>query len=93
MRPQRQLPPPACTLDYHLPSALLRPVSRSMWAGKLMHGLAACETDGGCLFWRADLLAEVRKREKALGVEPDWAVDAMMRASAVEGAPSRCPQF
>ena len=61
-------------------------------------GSDACDVhsgaDGGCLFWRtrgADLLAEVRKREKALGVEPDWAVDALMRASAVQGAPSRSP--
>lgn len=39
----------------------------------------------------ADLLAEVRRREKALGVEHDAAVDAMMQTSAVQGAPSRYP--
>ena len=38
----------------------------------------------------ADLLAEVQRREKALGVEPDWDVDAMMKAGAVQGAPNRC---
>ena len=34
----------------------------------------------------ADLLAEVRKREQALGVEVDWSVDAMLSAEALPGA-------
>lgn len=34
----------------------------------------------------ADLLAEVRKREQALGVEVDWSVDAMLSAEALLGA-------
>ena len=34
----------------------------------------------------ADLLAEVRKREQALGVEVDWSVDAMLSAEAQPGA-------
>jgi hypothetical protein len=33
----------------------------------------------------ADLLAELRRREKELGVEVDWAVNAMMKAGAIEG--------
>ena len=34
----------------------------------------------------ADLLEEVRRREKALGVEVDWSVDAMLQSEALSGA-------
>ncbi len=34
----------------------------------------------------AELLAELRRREKELGVEADWAVNAMMKAGTIEGA-------
>ena len=55
----------------------------------LMTGGEQLQACGACC-GAADLLAEVRRREKALGVEPDWDVDAMMKAGAIQGAPSRC---
>lgn len=34
----------------------------------------------------ADLLEEVKKREKDMGVEVDWSVDAMLNSQALSGA-------
>ena len=34
----------------------------------------------------ADLLEEVKKREKEVGVEVDWSVDAMLNSEALSGA-------
>lgn len=31
------------------------------------------------------MLEELRKREKQMGIEPDWHVDAMMKAETLEG--------
>lgn len=39
-----------------------------------------------CWCTGAELLAELRRREKDLGVEADWAVNAMMKAGTIEGA-------
>ena len=39
--------------------------------------------------WRdvdAELLAELKRREKEMGLEVDWAIDAMMKANTIEGA-------
>ena len=33
----------------------------------------------------ADDLKELRRREKELGIEPDWNVDAFMKAETAEG--------
>ena len=55
----------------------------------LLHGLRTGAVWGRALMLpgvRADLLAEVRKREQALGVEVDWSVDAMLSAEALSGA-------
>ena len=31
------------------------------------------------------MLAEIRRREKEMGIEPDWNVDALMKAETLEG--------
>ena len=33
----------------------------------------------------AAVLEELRKREKEMGIEPDWNVDALMKAETLEG--------
>ena len=33
----------------------------------------------------AEVLEEVRKREREMGIEPDWNVDALMKAETLEG--------
>lgn len=33
----------------------------------------------------AEILEEVRKREKEMGIEPDWTVDALMKSETLEG--------
>ena len=35
--------------------------------------------------WCADELEELRKREKELGIEPDWEIDAFMKACSLKG--------
>ena len=34
---------------------------------------------------RADEIHRLREREKELGIEPDWEIDAFMKASAARG--------
>ena len=34
------------------------------------------------------MLSEVRRREKEMGIEPDWDVDALMKAETIEGKPT-----
>ena len=31
------------------------------------------------------MLAEIRRREKEMGIEPEWNVDALMKAETLEG--------
>lgn len=40
----------------------------------------------GC--FDAELLRKLREAEKAAGVEPDWAVDAFLKAATVSGQPN-----
>lgn len=37
------------------------------------------------LGWGAEELSELRQKEKELGVEPDWEIDAFMKASDLKG--------
>ncbi|KAK9916362.1 hypothetical protein WJX75_001804 [Coccomyxa subellipsoidea] len=59
--------------DQHMPELTVR---------ETLNFSARCQGVGS----NAELLAELRRREKDLGVEADWAVNAMMKAGTIEGA-------
>ena len=45
--------------------------------------MACSESEGNWV--SAEVLEEVRKREREMGIEPDWNVDALMKAETLEG--------
>ncbi|BDA40539.1 Pleiotropic drug resistance protein 1 [Coccomyxa sp. Obi] len=59
--------------DQHMPELTVR---------ETLDFSARCQGVGS----NAELLAELKRREKEMGLEVDWAVDAMMKANTIEGA-------